>query len=114
MTLTESLLERAVRFCSEQGMTERQFGLSVANNHKLITRLRAGFSVNSQTHDRILAFIGDSKSVRSAKHAPAILAAPERELLAAFRSTDRHGRELILRLVRSLRSDAPAQRAAAE
>jgi hypothetical protein len=57
MTLTESLLSQILRFCSDHGMTERQFGLTVANNHKLISRLRAGYGVNSQTHDRIMAFI---------------------------------------------------------
>lgn len=122
MTLTDSLLERILRFCSEQGMTERQFGLALANNHKLISRLRAGFGVNSQTHDRIVAFIGDGRRVRSTiagkarptKHSPAILAPPERELLEAFRSSDKRGRETILRLVRSLRVNVPAQREAAE
>lgn len=39
---------------------------------------------------------------------------PERELVAAFRSIDEQGREMILRLVRSLRSDARVQREAAE
>lgn len=38
----------------------------------------------------------------------------ERELLNAFRSTDEQGRDMILRLARSLRSDAPGERQAAE
>ena len=57
MSLTASLLDRILLFCASQGITERQFGLSVAKNHKLIPRLRAGFGVNSLTHDRIMAFI---------------------------------------------------------
>jgi hypothetical protein len=66
MALTESLLNTILQFCSEEGMTERQFGLTVANNHKLITRLRAGFGVNSQTHDRIMTFIETRKRARAA------------------------------------------------
>jgi lambda repressor-like predicted transcriptional regulator len=43
------------------------------------------------------------------------LATPrEREVIEGFRSTDDQGREMILRFVRSLRSEAPAQREAAE
>jgi hypothetical protein len=38
----------------------------------------------------------------------------ERELLGAFRSTDEQGREMILRFTRSLRSDTPEERVAAE
>lgn len=70
MALTESLLNTILLFCSEEGMTERQFGLAVANNHKLIPRLRAGFGVNSQTHDRIMTFIEVRKRARAANDSP--------------------------------------------
>jgi hypothetical protein len=94
MALTEDLLQRIVLFCSDHGMTERQFGLTVANNHKLVSRLRSGFGVNSQTHDRIMAYIEGRE--------------PERELLAVFRSTDARGQQKILRFARGLQREAAA------
>jgi hypothetical protein len=117
MTLTERLLDRILQFCSDRSITEREFGLSVANNHKLISRLRAGYGVNSQTHDRIIAFIEGSVAPGLAistqfRQGPMLVPA-ERELLGAFWSTDDQGREMILRLAKSLRRKTPTQREAA-
>jgi len=117
MSLTERLLDRILQFCSDRGITEREFGLSVANNHKLISRLRAGFGVNSQTHDRIIASIEGSAAPGSASFVQArrgpVLVPVERELLGAFWSTDDQSREMILRLAKSLRRKTPTQREAA-
>jgi hypothetical protein len=54
---TKALLARIDAFIAESGMTERRFGIAVSNNHKLIPRLRAGFGINSNTQDRINAFL---------------------------------------------------------
>lgn len=56
-SLTGVLLARIEAFCRAHELSEREFGLRVANNHKLVTRLRSGRGVNSQSHDRIVAFI---------------------------------------------------------
>jgi hypothetical protein len=57
MSLTDTLLARIEAHCAAHGISEREFGLRVANNHKLVVRLRNGCGVNSQSHDRIVAFI---------------------------------------------------------
>ncbi len=51
-----------------EGMTERKFGLAVANNHKLVPRIRAGHGVNASTQSKIMAFISGTarSSVRDA------------------------------------------------
>lgn len=54
---TKTLLARIDAFIAETGMTERKFGISVSNNHKLVPRMRAGFGINSGTQDRINAFL---------------------------------------------------------
>jgi hypothetical protein len=56
--------------------------------------------------------IGEPERPKDAP-APDILPT-ERDLLAAFRSTDEQGRAMILRLARSLSTDAQAQREAAD
>jgi hypothetical protein len=94
MPLTEDLLQRIVLFCSGHGITERQFGLTVVNNHKLTSRPRAGYGLNSQTHDRIMAFIEGPE--------------PERELLTVLRATDAQGQRKILWFARRLRGEAAA------
>lgn len=91
MALTEALLQRIVSVCSDHGMTERRFGLTVVTNHGLTSRLRAGYGVTSQTHDRIMGFIEGRE--------------PERESLAMFRSTDARGQP---RFARSLQREAAA------
>jgi hypothetical protein len=81
MALTEDLLARILAFCAAHGMTERQFGLAVTNNHKLISRLRSGFGVNSQTHDRIVSFIENRErdaaaTTKRARRTPALATPP--------------------------------------
>lgn len=54
---TQALLKRIDAFLAETGMSERRFGIAVSNNHKLVSRLRAGFGIHSDTQDRINWFL---------------------------------------------------------
>jgi hypothetical protein len=42
MGTRETLLRRIAAYCEAQGLSERQFGLRVTGDHKLIPRLRRG------------------------------------------------------------------------
>ena len=54
-----------------EGMTERRFGLAVANNHKLVPRIRAGHGVNARTQSKIMAFIAAPAGNAAPQQAPA-------------------------------------------
>lgn len=75
MTVTQTVLQQVETYCRASGMSERAFGLAVANNHKLVTRLRAGLGMSTQTLDRILAYI--EANPRNASGAAQVDHAPE-------------------------------------
>ncbi len=71
MAFTETLLARIVAHCALKGMTEREFGLTVAGNHKFVSRLRQGHGVNSLSIDRVEALM-------AGKPMPARVSRPKR------------------------------------
>ena len=71
MGLTDTLLQRIEAYCAAARMSERAFGIAVARNHKLVPRLRAGYSVISRTHDRIEAYIAANPPPRARRPSPA-------------------------------------------
>ena len=54
---TSELLAEIAAFCQRVGMAESTFGRRVVNDGKLVSRLRFGGRVTTQTVDRIQAFI---------------------------------------------------------
>jgi hypothetical protein len=62
MSLTATLLFEINAYLQDNPkMSERQFGLTVAGNHKFLQRLRSGFGVNSTTADRVRAHIAGNE-----------------------------------------------------
>jgi len=61
MDTRAALLARIDAFLAERQMTERAFGLTVAHNHKLVSRLRGGYGVTLGTIERINSFIATER-----------------------------------------------------
>lgn len=55
------LLSEICQFLKETGMSESKFGLAVANNNKVVSRLRAGHSVTTKTINSINKFINKTR-----------------------------------------------------
>ena len=53
----EELLARIETFLKQSGMSEREFGIKAANNHKFVNRLRKGFGVTLTGIEKAEAFI---------------------------------------------------------
>jgi hypothetical protein len=65
-TEDNDLIKRIEQFCSSKPMSERAFGISVAGNHKFISRLRAGHGCHSRTLARVEALINGEPLPRPA------------------------------------------------
>src|SRR5215470_11091034 len=77
----DALLAEIAAFCQRIGMAESTFGRRVVNDGKLVSRLRFGGRVTTQTVDRINAFIVRTLAERSRAGVPAsrlaaLMAAP--------------------------------------
>ena len=67
MTATSHLLSRVADHCSRTGIAETTFGLRVANDGKIIPRLRAGGSITLKTLEKIEAFLSTAEAPASAE-----------------------------------------------
>jgi SAM-dependent methyltransferase len=63
----DKLLADIASFCQSAGMAESTFGRHVANDGKLVSRLRTGGRLTTQTADRIKAFIARSPRKEAAR-----------------------------------------------
>ncbi|MGZ5583392.1 MAG: hypothetical protein ACXWF2_09825, partial [Usitatibacter sp.] len=57
----DRLLADIAAFCQAAGMAESTFGRHVANDGKLVSRLRAGGRLTTQTVERIRSFISAAR-----------------------------------------------------
>jgi len=82
----ERLLEDIASFCQAAGMAESTFGRRVANDGKLVARLRAGGRLTTQTSDRIREYLlGGAPPAAAAPEAPPLPAPPQAASRAAAR-----------------------------
>jgi DNA-binding XRE family transcriptional regulator len=98
------------------GLENHELAAKVGTGRQTIWKLRNGYTrMLPDWARRIAPHLGVSwhELVDGAPRESTVPAA-ERELLHAFRSTDAQGREMMLRLARSLEHYAPTQREAAE
>ena len=58
----QQLLAEIVEFCDKSGVSENNFGLMVANNNKLVKRLRNGCGIWSNNIDAVREFIANYKA----------------------------------------------------
>lgn len=59
--IEEQILDEISDFLSLTKMSERAFGLDVANNNKFVRRLRDGKGINSKTINSVRRYIADHK-----------------------------------------------------
>ncbi|MGZ5661112.1 MAG: hypothetical protein ACXWG6_07080, partial [Usitatibacter sp.] len=71
----DSLLADIAAFCQAAGMAESTFGRRVANDGKLVSRLRAGGRLTTQTVERIRSFISGALDGRGGGPAAGVDAA---------------------------------------
>jgi hypothetical protein len=64
MTQAQSFVAEIERFLVRTGMAPSTFGRRVANDHKLVKRLRAGGTVRLPTADHIRQFMADFEEER--------------------------------------------------
>ena len=57
--IEDEILEEIEWFCEAHQVSENAFGLTVNNNHKLVSRLRDGKSLRSDTINAIRKHIGE-------------------------------------------------------
>ena len=62
-SIREALIRDIERFCREQQVSQRQFGLDVAADHKLLARLRSGAGVTLTLIERIERKLATSGAV---------------------------------------------------
>jgi SAM-dependent methyltransferase len=75
--LSETLLRDIAEFCRRARMAESTFGRLAVNDGKLVSRLRLGGRVTTDTVDRVHAFIaGDQRHAGNGASAPTILTRP--------------------------------------
>lgn len=63
MTTTSHLLARIADHCARTGIAETTFGLRVANDGKIVPRLRAGGSITLRTLEKIEAALAPEEPV---------------------------------------------------
>lgn len=63
MTTSSHLLTRIADHCARTGIAETTFGLRVANDGKIVPRLRAGGSITLRTLEKIEAALGPEEPV---------------------------------------------------
>src|ERR1700722_284924 len=57
----DGLLSEISAFCRARSMAETTFGRAAINDGKLVSRLRDGGRITTQTLDRVRAFMGDDR-----------------------------------------------------
>src|SRR5258708_26352296 len=63
----EALLQEISAFCRQTGMAESTFGRRAVNDGKLVSRLRFGGRITTETAERVRSFIrGDTPAVQPA------------------------------------------------
>jgi len=67
----QALLDEISRFCRQAGMAESTFGRRAVNDGKLISRLRFGGRVTTETLDRVHAFMSQPAGPRPVVRQPA-------------------------------------------
>src|SRR5215831_12002812 len=72
-TDNDRLLADIAAFCQRVGMAESTFGRRVVNDGKLVSRLRFGGRVTTQTVDRISSFIARGLAERGVQPSPSTL-----------------------------------------
>src|SRR5262245_25889796 len=82
----DQLLAEIAAFCQRVGMAESTFGRRVVNDGKLVSRLRFGGRVTTQTVDRINAYIDRRLAERGAAPAARTTAARLAAVMAVPRS----------------------------
>src|SRR5262252_2932023 len=86
-TDNERLLADIAAFCQRVGMAESTFGRRVVNDGKLVSRLRFGGRITTQTVERINSFIVRTLAERGADSSRSILPSPRlAAILAAPRA----------------------------
>ena len=76
--MSEALLRDIAEYCRRAGMAESTFGRLAVNDGKLVSRLRFGGRVTTDTVERVHAFIGAASPNRAVNGAPVMapIAAP--------------------------------------
>ncbi len=74
MKFTDVFLARIVAYCNDKGITEREFGLRVANNHKFVSRLRQGHHCSTLQVERVDALIAGEEITPPVSRRPAAAA----------------------------------------
>jgi hypothetical protein len=73
--MSETLLRDIAEYCRRAGMAESTFGRLAVNDGKLVSRLRLGGRVTTDTAERVQAFIAQARAQPGAE-APLVAAAP--------------------------------------
>jgi hypothetical protein len=73
MSVSETLLRDIAEFCRGARMAESTFGRLAVNDGKLVSRLRLGGRVTTDTVDRVRSFIAREPHRLNGTHAPAVV-----------------------------------------
>ncbi len=79
---TDALLSEISDFCRSAGLAESTFGRAAINDGKLVSRLRNGGRITTDTLDRLRAFMSNYKAPQNGRMAVSTIPARDRSASA--------------------------------